>query len=118
MPRKGEKRPPNVGRKKGTPNKVSRDLRALMEEEVGCPVPLAMLRLSKRYMRQGEENVQPELISTGARLMAQACDYAYPKLKAIEHSGKIDAVQYVAHLPPEAPSIEAWAAKVGTTPQE
>lgn len=118
MPRpKGSPKPPGSGRKAGAPNRTTADLRALMEEEVGCPVPLAMIKLAKRYMRQGEENCQPELIAIGGRLMGSVCDYAYPKLKAIEHSGKIDAVQYVATIPSEAPSVEAWAAMAGTKPQ-
>lgn len=92
-PPKGRGRPP------GATNKVTRDLRALMEAEAQkatgdakpSPLPALMVRLGFRYLAKGEEIMDAGIIATGARLLTQASEFAYPTLKQIDMS--VEGVQ-------------------------
>jgi hypothetical protein len=78
---KGMKRPPGAGRKKGTPNKRTLEVLAVLEEENCDPIRY----LARVATGQEEANM--------ARFMAakELLQYAAPKLKAVEHSGNIDS---------------------------
>lgn len=76
----------------------------------GEAVPVVLLKLGLNYHNQG-------LHGEAVRAISEACRYGYAQLKAIEHTGKIDAVQYVAAIPAEAPSVEAWAAMAVAAPK-
>lgn len=87
---------PNAGRPKGTPNKITRELRALMEEDTqGLPVPVLLLRLGLRYEAEDDRDHAIAAI-IGAMKMA------YPSLKAIELTGEIVTIPVipVQGLPP------------------
>lgn len=70
MFKKGSKKPPNSGRRKGTPNKSTQTLSQMCEEMSFDPFK-AMLTLAK----EGDKD-----------MLKEVCTYLYPKRKAIEHS--------------------------------
>lgn len=101
---KGERR---TGRAKGTPNKATQTIKELMElEEDGVPGPIALWRAGKKAIEKGyssqkavemgDETIivdEPDagLVSAGLSAMGKALAFAYPTLKAIEHSGAVKA---------------------------
>jgi hypothetical protein len=100
------------GRKKGTPNKKDSTL-ALKSKELGID-PFEILLLFAKgdwealgypaatFVKEGSTFVNEELYikpETRARAAAEAAQYIYPKLKAIEHSGdKDNPVQLATQL--------------------
>lgn len=94
------------GRPKGAVNKATLTIRELLEaEEGGIPGPIALWKYGKEAVQKGYsakrvievngEEVpieQPDagLVSAGMSAMGKALGYAYPSLKAIEHSGAIN----------------------------
>jgi cobaltochelatase CobT len=70
--------------------------------------------LSQRLKQKGYAKVRDRSEAP----LAEAADYVQPKLKAIEHSGEVTGNQYVAVIPAQAESVEAWAATAGTKPKE
>lgn len=73
-----------AGRKKGTSNQRTQDLRALMEEITpnNEPVPMVLLRLGFNYHKE-------KMHSEAIQAISKAMEYAYPKLKQIELSGEV-----------------------------
>ena len=86
------KPPKGRGRPAGSHNKVTLDLRRMMEEEAQLatgdakpkPLPALMVRLGFRYLAKGEELMDASILATGARLIAQASEFAYPTLKQVD----------------------------------
>ncbi len=74
---KGTPKPEGSGRKKGTPNKLSATVRERLEE-LGCDPIEGMAQIAM------DKSNTPELRH---KAYADIAQYAYPKLKAIEHSG-------------------------------
>ena len=84
----GSPRTPGSGRAKGTPNKTTQALRDLIEQETdGVPVPVLLVRIGLRLVRKGERAGDSVMVSTGVRALEVGSSHAYPKLKAVEHSG-------------------------------
>ena len=97
----GEKRPESAGRKKGTPNKQTQTLQEIAERNECDPfevliwfakrdyVSLELPEWTDRIGKDGafvrEATISPELQQKSAK---DACEYLYPKRKAIEHTGK------------------------------
>jgi hypothetical protein len=96
----GMPRPENSGRKPGTPNKKTQELRDLADKLGVNPFEI-LLHFAKgnwealgyegptvTKVTQGgvvvEDRISPELRSSSAR---EACKYLFPQLKAVEHSG-------------------------------
>lgn len=79
------------GRKKGTPNKRSEEMRdkleAIVEQEYGekrsLPELLAILGVREMVSNDGN-------LVLAEKALNSAASYGYAKLKAIEHSGKLD----------------------------
>ena len=112
---------PGPGRPKGAPNKATQTLRELLEEvEGGVPGPIALWKYGKEAVQKGYsaqriievngEEVpveQPDagLVAAGMSAMGKALGYAYPSLKAIEHSGSVSTqpVLEVVLAPDPAP---------------
>lgn len=100
---KGSPREPGSGRKKGTPNKNAVPLKEKAEalgvdpfeilllfakgdwKELGYPA--AMVVKYSQHCQNEEFTIPP---ATRAKAAAEASQYLYPKLKAVEHSGKIE----------------------------
>lgn len=96
----GQPRPENAGRKKGTPNKKTQELRDLAEQLGVNPFQILLHFAAGDWQALGypdatvtkvtqngvftEDRISPELRSSSAR---EACKYLYPQLKAVEHSG-------------------------------
>lgn len=89
--KKGEKRPANVGRKAGVPNKASLTLRELMDAQTpGTPAPVALYIAGRQMVDMGLEAMDSGTMSAGVSAIGKALSFAYPNLKAIEHSGGMD----------------------------
>lgn len=80
MFKKGEPRPSNAGRRKGTPNKRTERIHEVLEKH-NFNVIEEMIELYS--LTKNEEHT----VSTAAKLLCEIASYAYPKLKAIEHTG-------------------------------
>jgi hypothetical protein len=74
---RGTPKPPGSGRKKGTPNRITREAAERLED-LGCDPIEGMARLA------GDTKNTPEL---RGRMYAELAQYVYPKRKAVEHSG-------------------------------
>lgn len=74
---KGKPRPPNAGRKKGTPNRKTQDLEDLCAAKGINPFELLL------------EFTGPAPLEIRFAALKEICQYLYPKRKAIEHSGEI-----------------------------
>jgi hypothetical protein len=80
--KKGDKRPANAGRKKGTPNKSTAELREVVKGKLGVDV---LEELCDRYLFHKER----ENDTNADRMLTEIASYCLPKLKAIEHSGEV-----------------------------
>lgn len=67
--KQGVPRPPNAGRKKGTPNKITTDIMKICEEEGVDPIR-ALIIASK----------------TSEKCLLDLCQYVIPKRKALDHT--------------------------------
>jgi hypothetical protein len=100
----GHKRPENAGRKKGTPNKLTQDLMAKCDE-LGVDPFEVLLHFAKGDWKTLGYETETRLVSTSehgdiyentitpelrAKAAKDACEYLFPKRKAIEHSGALD----------------------------
>lgn len=84
-----------AGRPKGTQSKTSQTIKELMElEEEGTPGPIALWRAGKKALSLGYDAIEPNsgLVSAGLGAMGKALSFAYPNLKAIEHTGEIKSL--------------------------
>jgi|SRR5580693_2354150 len=89
--KKGTPKPERSGRSKGTPNKITSDLRALLDE-LGCNPIEGMARIA----------VNPKIeIAIRLRANAELAKYLHPQLKAIEHSGTIKTTDGGSESPGE-----------------
>ncbi len=108
--------PARLGRPPGSTNKATQELRRLIEEaaaeHMGLPgspevplepLPVTMTRLGFRYLKKGEEG-DAGALQVGAKLLTSAADFAYPRLKAIEHSGQIETQVPIIPFPGERPA--------------
>lgn len=95
--KKGDKKPENSGRKEGTPNKRSFDAR-LLAEQLGCDPVEVLLRAAlgdwEWFGFTAEKTQERPSISFRDRVEAarEAAPYIHQKLKAIEHSGQVEAI--------------------------
>lgn len=80
------------GRPAGLPNKASLAIREEMERLLGMPGPIALLKASQRILLRGEEEGDPAFVSAGLSGIGKSLEYAYPKLKSIELSGKVELI--------------------------
>jgi len=98
---KGKPRPPNAGRKKGTPNKKTLEAQLLCEKLGVDPFEFLLLVVKGDEKALGYKKPKIILDALGKahrvpwitlpnRLAAasEACEYVRPKRKAIEHTGK------------------------------
>jgi CMP-2-keto-3-deoxyoctulosonic acid synthetase len=76
---KGKTRPEGAGRKRGTPNKQTKMLMDICEEE-GIDPFRAMIKAASRISHPKDQVDAYEKI----------CQYIYPKRKAIEHTANVD----------------------------
>jgi len=79
--------PSKGGRPKGVPNTCTKELRAMMEEITpnNEPVPMVLLRMGMKYYTDQDHD-------RALTAIKGACDFAYPKLKAVELSGRVEAM--------------------------
>jgi hypothetical protein len=115
MGAKGNPKTPGSGRKKNTPNKVSIPLQELSQEMGVDPFEILLLfaagdwkklgyqqEIIIKHGAQGVQNeeyvIQPHV---RAKAAAEAAQYLYPKLKAIDHKmdGGINLNHVVAYIP-------------------
>jgi hypothetical protein len=80
----GQKRPPNAGRKKGTPNKKTRELVAVLDELNVNPVQ-ALIDLIPNLEEAKQADVYLKLL-----------EYVYPKRRAIEVSADDNMIDSLA----------------------
>lgn len=117
-------KPKTGGRPKGQANKATLTIRELLEEEEGgIPGPIALWKYGKEAVTKGYsaqriievdgESVpidQPDagLVAAGMSAMGKALGYAYPSLKAIEHSGNVSTqpILEVVLAPDPAPAAK------------
>ena len=105
---KGKPRPKNAGRKKGTPNKRSQEALEIFRQQNFNP----LIRMIKQARETKDESIR-------ASLLRELAQYAYPKRKAIEHSGpdggpiefEVRAIDYFAAITPvtEGPEPDSQA---------
>lgn len=103
------------GRKKGTPNKNQDPLKQKAKELGIDPFEILLLFAkgdwqalgykAETFVKEGSTFVNEELYikpETRARAAAEACQYIYPKLKAIEHTSdeSFSATQIFLNIPP------------------
>lgn len=102
------------GRHKGVPNKAAREIRAYMEERLGRPAPVELFEKALTLLEDGEQlkgtDMGLEMTSLGMAYLEKSISYAYPKLKAIEHTGQVVALP--APIEPGPPPIDAEAERV------
>ncbi len=99
----GEPRPANAGRKKGTPNKKTQEFMAMLENNNFDPgeemvalfqkqMAIYEARMNQKNAKAiGRPNLAGALVALGdaSTTLNNICQYAYPKKKAIEHSGEV-----------------------------
>lgn len=110
MGAKGKPRDPGSGRKPGTPNKNTQDLMAKCEELQCDPFQILLYVAKADWKALGYESGQKvktisedngpifeDQITLEARLKAakDLCEYLYPKRKALEVSGAMDAIHVI-----------------------
>jgi hypothetical protein len=93
-----------AGRKKGTPNKLTQDLMSKCEE-LGVDPFEVLLHFAKGDWKTLGYDTETRLVSASefgeiteytitpelrAKAAKDACEYLFPKRKAVEHSGSID----------------------------
>lgn len=99
----GRKKPEGSGRKPGTVNKKTADLHEIAERLECNPFEVLILfakrdwealklpewtdKMGKDGAFVREATISPELQQKSAK---DACEYLYPKRKAVEHSGAVD----------------------------
>lgn len=81
---KGDPKPEGSGRKKGTPNRKTEDLMAKCEAK-GIDVFEALL----------EYVTEPSTMELRLSALKELCQYLYPKRKALEVSGSMDAIEVI-----------------------
>ena len=81
---KGKPRPESSGRKKGTPNKNTRDLMAICESK-GIDVFQSMVELA----------IIAEDPATKFIRLSEIAKYLYPKRKEVEHSGQLEPIRVI-----------------------
>lgn len=84
MGAKGKPKDAGSGRKKGTPNKKTQDLMDKCEAR-GVDVFDLML----------EYVIHPCPMELRFSALKELCQYLYPKRKALEHSGQIEAIEVI-----------------------
>lgn len=92
------KKPKTGGRKKGTPNRATADVRA------------ALAQLAERNIGRLErwiDAVAKEDPGRAADLLLRAIEYHIPKLARSEVTGEVTH-SYIAHVPAPAATPEAW----------
>lgn len=94
LPKKGE-RNPGSGRKKGVPNKKTKELTAMLESH-GFDAAEALVYCYKEAQkifefRKRRSNLAGALsaLDRMETCASDLCQYVYPKKKAVEHSGKM-----------------------------
>jgi hypothetical protein len=108
----GQPRPENAGRKAGTPNKPTQELKELAEKLGVNPFEI-LLHFAKgdyealglpesvvaSYTKDGDPlpkpSISPELRQKSAK---DACEYLFPKLKQVEHTGDTPAASLLDAL--------------------
>lgn len=88
---------PNGGRRPGSQNQKTLELREKMEALLGnISVPEKLVMIANNLERQGDMKAAADVFDKAAR-------FVYPTLKAIEHSGEIHAEMPLAPEPGPAP---------------
>ncbi len=74
----GDPKPPGSGRKPGSPNQLTRDLRTMAEAEAdNTPIPVLLVRLGLQYEAEDDRDHAISCLIAAAGML-------YPKLKSIE----------------------------------
>lgn len=94
------------GRRKGTPNRVSQDIRDKLAS-LGCDPIEGMARIAM----DADNPVQLR-----GKMFAELAQYVIPKRKAIEVTGGIEH-RYVVRAPQPAKDVETWAQQHSPTIQ-
>jgi hypothetical protein len=91
----GSPKPANSGRKKGTPNKKTKEFMQLLQDENFDPAK-ELIRCYREAraifeLRKRNGNLVGAMIALGqaSDTAGDLAQYSYPKKKAIEHSGEI-----------------------------
>jgi len=92
--KKGHKKIPGSGRKKGQTAMTTAVQRAELEHVIGGNIPVEMAKIAWPMLKSRSEKRR----MIGTQMMKTALPYIYPSLKSVEHSGRIDG-------PPVALSI-------------
>src|SRR6185503_2272964 len=113
---KGQPRPANAGRKKGSTCKLTADVRTRLQE-LGCDPIEGLARVGMAAESKGERAV-------ASRCFAELANYVYPKRRAVEISGidgaAIEVNDNSSAIESLASRIAGIAARIGTagTPQQ
>lgn len=97
----GKGQPKSGGRQKGTPNKSTRELHELAEKLNVKPFEVLLHYASGNWKALGmakKVKTDPDPViddNLRIRAAAEACEYLYPKRKAIEHSTTDDGFRIV-----------------------
>jgi hypothetical protein len=83
---KGKPRPPNSGRKTGTPNKVNQEFRETVRSLLESNSGNVQRWLTLVAEGDGSEHLRPDP-GKALDLMAKLAEYAAPKLGRVEHTG-------------------------------
>lgn len=100
----GRKKPEGSGRKPGTPNKTTQDLHEIAERLECNPFEVLIHYAKGDFKALGYEEFQIMVTKTGETVSVltippelrqksakDACEYLYPKRKAVEHSGAVES---------------------------
>ena len=95
---KGSPRPPGAGRKKGTCNRQTADVRARLTA-LGCDPIAGLARIADEAAGRDD----PAERKLAAWCYGELASYIEPKRKAVEHSGEIKTVLPCVPIPGPAP---------------
>lgn len=91
-------RPPNSGRKKGTPNKKTVEFQKFLEQNNFSPAE-ALLQSYKdaraifeRRLKYNNLTGALDALNLATRAAENMAEYIYPKRKAVEHSGEVKTI--------------------------
>lgn len=91
----GQPRPANAGRKKGTPNKRTYEFMTTLNELDFNPAEKLVhiyneaMKIFDTRKKHNNLSAAGEMLSLAQRTAGDLAQYAFPKKKAIEHSGEV-----------------------------
>jgi hypothetical protein len=90
---KGTPRPEGAGRKKGTPNKITADIKALAQEHGATAITILATILTTAESDQAKIAAAKELLDRGYGKAAQSLEMSGPDGQPMDHNHTIEFVK-------------------------